>query len=77
MSTETKRTTIYFDPDILHLLRLKSEDTGRWMSELVNDAVRAVLAEDAGDISSFAHRAAESDLPLESVVEDLRRKGGL
>ena len=51
-----KRATVYFDPEIHRALRLKSAVTDRPISELVNDAVRAALAEDAWETIGFSSR---------------------
>ncbi len=45
------------------------------MSELVNEAVKSMLAEDAEDFAAFEDRVAEPNLPFEDVVKDLRRRG--
>ena len=45
------------------------------MSDLVNDAVRASLSEDAEDLGAFEERASEPSVPFERVVRDLRRRG--
>jgi len=58
MATQTKRATIYFDPDLHKALRLKSVETSRSVSELVNEAVKEALAEDAEDLLAFDERAA-------------------
>jgi hypothetical protein len=42
---ESIRSTVYFDAELHHALRLKSAHTRRSLSELVNDAVRAALNE--------------------------------
>ena len=47
----------------------------RSVSDLVNDAVRASLAEDAEDIEAFKERSAEPSLSFERVVRDLKRRG--
>ncbi len=39
MATQTKRATIYFDPDLHKALRLKAAETSRSITELVNEAV--------------------------------------
>ncbi len=70
-----KRATIYFDPELHRALRLKAAETVRSVSELVNDAVRLSLNEDAEDLSAFSERAGERELPFEGVVKDLRRRG--
>jgi hypothetical protein len=49
VATLSKRATVYLDPDIHRALRLKSAETTRSVSELVNDALRCSLAEDAED----------------------------
>jgi predicted transcriptional regulator len=56
MAIQTKRTTIYLDPDLHKALRLKAVSISRSLSELVNDAVREALAEDAEDITAFEER---------------------
>ncbi len=75
MSEEPKRATVYFDPEIHRALRLKAAETDRPISDLVNDAVKLALAEDAEDLSAFEDRARERNLPFESVVKDLKRRG--
>ena len=75
MRQETKRATIYFDPDLHRALRLKAAETDRSVSELVNDAVQLSLAEDAEDLAAFEERAAEPNLLFEDVVRDLKRRG--
>jgi len=70
MATSSKRSTIYFDPYIHNVLKLKSIETSKSISELVNEAVKAALAEDAEDIAAFEERANE---PLISFSEMLKR----
>ena len=71
----TKRSTIYFVPEIHKALRLKAVETDRTMSDLVNEAVQLALAEDAEDLAAFDQRAMEPNLPFEDVVKELRRRG--
>lgn len=75
MTESVKRATIYFDPEIHRALRLKSAETERPISELVNDAVRLSLAEDAEDLAAFQHRVREPDVRFEDVVKDLKKRG--
>lgn len=75
MSNSSKRATVYFDPDIHRALRVKAAATDRSLSDLVNDAVKTALAEDAEDLAAFEERASEPALPFEDVVKDLRRRG--
>ena len=75
MATQTKRTTIYLDPDLHKALRLKAVSISRSMSELVNDAVRGVLVEDAEDITAFEERAKEPLISYEEMVKRLKKDG--
>ena len=72
-----KRATVYFDETIHRALRLKAAETDRSISDLVNDAVRQSLAEDADDLAAFELRESEPELPFEEVVKDLRARGKL
>ena len=74
---ETKRATIYFDPDLHRALRLKSATTDHSISELVNEAVRYTLAEDAADIEAFQVRESEPLISFEDVLKDLKNSGKL
>ncbi len=75
MKPSQKRATIYFDPDLHRALRLKAAETELSVSELVNEAVKLSLAEDAEDLAAFEARASEPDLSFEEVLKDLRQRG--
>ncbi len=76
MSENTqKRATVYFDPYLHRALRLKAAETDRSISELVNEAVKAALAEDVSDFEAFEVRENEPDYAFEDVVKDLKRRG--
>lgn len=77
MSLETKRATVYFDPDLHRALRFKAAETQRSVSELVNNAVRLSMAEDVDDLAAFDARRNEPSLSFEEVVQDLKRRGKL
>jgi len=77
MSTHRKRATIYLDPDLRRALRLKAAETGRSVSDLVNEAVGLSIGEDDEDIATFASRAGDREVPFDAVVEDLKRRGTL
>jgi ribbon-helix-helix CopG family protein len=72
-----KRATIYLDPELHKALRLKAVETSRSVSELVNDAVREALAEDAEDIGAFEQRVGEPLIAYDEMVKRLRRDGRL
>ncbi len=75
MTTHTKRATIYFDPMLHKALRIQSAETNRSISELVNEAVRLIFAEDWEDIEAFSERAHEPNLLFEDVLKDLQQRG--
>lgn len=75
MTTMQKRTTIYFDPTLHRALRLKAAEHDRSVSDLVNEAVRLSLAEDAEDLAAFEERAREQNLPFEDFVKNLKHRG--
>ena len=70
-----KRATVYFEPEIHRALRLKAAATDRSISDMVNDAVKLALAEDAEDLAAFEARAHEKSVDFETVVRSLRRRG--
>ena len=75
--TELKRSTIYLDESLHRALRMKAAETDRSISELVCDAVRQSLADDADDLEAFRERAEEPTLKFEDLVRDLKRRGKL
>ena len=76
MKTESKRVTVYFDPELHRALRLKAAETDRSVSDLVGEAVKASLAEDASDLAAF-EREPEASRSFEAVVRDLESRGKL
>lgn len=77
MSRESKRTTIYFDSQLHAALRLKAAHSDRSVSDIVNEAVRAALAEDQEDLAAFEERAAEPTMSYEALLDDLKAHGKL
>jgi len=77
MKTDTKRTTIYLDSDLHHALRIKAAETSHSMSDLVEEAIRTSLAEDAIDLAAFEQRKSEPSLAFEDVLKKLRKNGKL
>jgi len=77
MTALTKRATVYLEPDLHRALRLKSVETSRSVSDLLNEAVRYELAEDAGDLAAFDARKNEPTMGFEDFVKELKRHGKL
>jgi plasmid stability protein len=72
-----KRATVYFESEVHRALRLKAAAADRSISDMVNDAVKAALAEDASDLAAFSDRAKEKSLSFETFVRGLKRRGRL
>ncbi len=77
MTTLTKRATVYLDPALHRALRLKSVETARSVSDLLNDAIRDALAENAEDLAAFDARKNEPTIGFEDFVKELKRHGNL
>jgi hypothetical protein len=77
MSETTTRATIYLDSELHRALKFKAAETDSSISELVSDAVRESLSEDADDLAVFEERSSEPSLSFEAVVKDLKRRGRL
>jgi len=75
MGDLSKRSTVYFEPEIHHALRMKAANTHQSISEVVNEAVRLALREDQEDLSAFEERAAEPTLSYEALLKDLKLHG--
>jgi len=75
MTTLSKRSTIYLDPALHQALRIKALETSRSMSEIINEAVKESLAEDAEDLASFKERANEPLISYEQMIKRLKRDG--
>ena len=72
---DSKRATVYFEADVHRASRLKAAAADRSISDVVNEAVKVALAEDAEDLAAFDERKAERSASFESFVRALRRRG--
>jgi hypothetical protein len=54
---------------------MKSAETSRSVSELVNEAVSTALCEDLEDLEIFKKRAHEPAISFESTLKELKRNG--
>ena len=77
MSELSKRSTVYFEPEIHRALRIKAATTNTSVSEVVNEAVRIALREDQEDLSVFEERVNEQTLSYEELLKDLKAHGKL
>lgn len=77
MGALTRRATIYFDPVMHRALQHKALATSRSLSDIVNDAVRQSLAEDAEDRAAFEEQVNEPLVSYETMLKDLKADGCL
>jgi hypothetical protein len=70
-----KRATVYFEPEVHKALRLRAAANDRSVSDLVNEAVRVSLAEDAADLTAFEKRKRERSQSFDSFVQGMKRRG--
>jgi hypothetical protein len=75
--SSAKRATVYFEPEIHRALRLKAATSDKSISDMVNDAVKLTLAEDAEDLEAFEKRKREPNLDFQQFVKALKRRGKL
>ena len=75
MKNAATRSTIYFEPDLHHALRLKAAHMQRSLSHLVNEAVRQALQEDQKDLSAFDERVKAPLISYEELLKDLKKHG--
>lgn len=71
----TKRATVYIESDLHRALRLKAVEVDSTVSELINEALRRSLLEDAEDLAAFQERAHEKSIPFEVAVKKLKASG--
>lgn len=76
-SASAKRATVYFDAALHKALRLKAAATERSVSDVVNEAVRVLLAEDADDLAALDERADEPNVSFERFVQELKAEGAI
>jgi hypothetical protein len=75
MSVAVKRATVYLDSSLHRVLRLKSAETSRSVSELIGEAVTLSLQEDLEDLQVFKKRSKEPTVSFESALQELQRNG--
>jgi len=75
MATPAKRATIYFDPELHKALKIKALETSRSITDLVNQAVRESLTEDAEDILAYEERKNETVMSYDQMLKNLRKDG--
>ena len=75
MPNLSKRATIYFDPAIHRVLKIKAAETSTSISDIIDKAIRRELIEDEEDLRALKERVAEPTISYEKLVADLKKDG--
>ena len=75
MPNLSKRATIYFDPAVHRVLKVKAAETSTSISEIIDKAIRRELLEDEEDLKAFKERVAEPTISYEKLFADLKKDG--
>ena len=75
MTTLSKRATIYFDPDIHHVLKIKAASINKSISEIVDTVIRQELSQDESDLRIFDARVNEPSISFEELLMELKLDG--
>lgn len=75
MSVLSKRSTVYFEPNIHQALKMRAASTHVSVSELIDEAVRLLMREDQDDLKAVSNRASEEEVSYEELLNDLKKHG--
>jgi hypothetical protein len=75
MAVKNKRTTVYLDPVLLKIIRYQAIQNETSVSQMINDAIRYQIAEDAEDIAAIEERKNETPIPFDEMVKRLKLDG--
>ncbi len=73
MPNLSKRATIYFDPVVHRVLKVKAAETSSSISEIIDKAIRRELLEDEEDLRAFKERVSEPTISYEKLIVDLKK----
>lgn len=77
MSSLSKRSTVYFEPTIHQALKMKAASSDSSVSEIIDEAVRLLIAEDQQDLAALAERVKEPEMSYEALINDMKAHGKL
>ena len=70
-----KRTTVYLDSKLHQAIKMKAVQSHASISEILSEAARLALKEDAIDLQTIKDRTREPSRSYETVLKDLKRDG--
>lgn len=75
MAQLSKRATVYFEPDIHRLLKVKAAESSSSISEIINDILKQDFREDAEDIAAIKKRINEPSIAYQTLLKELKDEG--
>jgi len=75
MPNLSKRATVYFDPVIHSVLKVKTVETPTSISDIIDKAIRRELLEDEEDLRAFKERVSEPTISYDKLLTVLKRRG--
>jgi len=73
--SKSKQATIYFDKNIHQAIKLKAAGSNRSISDVVNEAIRNLLAEEHKDMVAFEAQEYQPVVSYEDLLNDLKSEG--
>ena len=74
-SPRRRATTVYLDPKVSRAARIKAAASGKSLSDLANEGLIRLLAEDARDLAIARKRRKEPMRDYEDVVKEFKKRG--
>ena len=75
MPNLSKRATVYFDPAIHRVLKVKAAETSSSISDIIDNAIRREFLEDEEDLRAFKERVSEPTISYDKLVAKLKKSG--
>ncbi len=72
---DPKKATVYLEPSLHKALKMKAAESDKTVSDLVNEAIRHSLLEDAIDLDSIEERRNKPERSFSAFLNDLRKDG--
>lgn len=77
MSNLSKRSIVYFEPDILKALKMRAASSDVSVSELIDEAVRLLMSEDQEYLAAISERVNEPEVSYKDFQSELKIIGKL
>lgn len=75
MSGAVKKSTIYMRDDLHKAIRMKAAETDRSVSDIIEEAVEQLLAEDHDDLNELKKRSKGPFVSYEQFLKGLKKDG--